>query len=245
MTAPRIRGSPYRHRAQLPIPHATGAIVRPRRSPPVRRHCLSSGLVQRVRVNPACPRLSPDDGRPRGRETEHLSWHRPQLPLPSWPQQPRFGGLRAATTPSCCRGPWPGELGRFVVDATWGTIMPIMLAPGVRTVGEREVLEHIAAGLPLVDTRLPAIRRGRNAPDRAFAGRTRSCPPGSTNSIASVDTILFCNGPQCVATSDAIRAAAQRRPSRGAPALLPRRDPRLGHARPANRTRRRAASTMT
>jgi hypothetical protein len=42
----------------------------------------------------------------------------------------------------------------LVVDATWGTIAPIQLAPGVCTVGEVEVIEHIAAGLPLIDTRL-------------------------------------------------------------------------------------------
>jgi hypothetical protein len=40
-----------------------------------------------------------------------------------------------------------GEPGRLVVDATWGTIAPIQLAPGVCTVGEVEVIEHIAAGL--------------------------------------------------------------------------------------------------
>ena len=43
--------------------------------------------------------------------------------------------------------PVPGEPGRFVVDATWGTIMPIELAPGVRTVGELEVIAHIEAEL--------------------------------------------------------------------------------------------------
>jgi hypothetical protein len=42
----------------------------------------------------------------------------------------------------------------LVVDATWGTITPIQLAPRVCTVGELEVIEHIAAGLPLIDTRL-------------------------------------------------------------------------------------------
>ena len=97
-----------------------------------------------------------------------------------------------------------GESGRFVVDATWGTIMPISLAPGVRTVGEREVLEHIAAGLPLVDTRLPryveagTLPTARSLPHTELSARIDELD-------RSVDTILFCNGPQCVATSDAVR----------------------------------------
>ena len=36
-----------------------------------------------------------------------------------------------------------GEPGIFAVDATWGVIQPISLAPGVRTVGELEVIEHL------------------------------------------------------------------------------------------------------
>ena len=44
--------------------------------------------------------------------------------------------------------------GILTVDATWGTIAPMKLACGVSTVGEFEVIDHIAADLPLVDTRL-------------------------------------------------------------------------------------------
>jgi hypothetical protein len=33
------------------------------------------------------------------------------------------------------------EPGMFAVDATWGVIQPISLAPGVRTVGQLEVIE--------------------------------------------------------------------------------------------------------
>ncbi len=54
-----------------------------------------------------------------------------------------------------------GEPGLFVVDATGGVIQPISLAPGVRTVGELEVIEHLQAGRPLVDCRLPHyVERG-------------------------------------------------------------------------------------
>ncbi len=100
--------------------------------------------------------------------------------------------------------PVPDEPGRFVVDATWGTIMPIALAPGVRTVGELEVIAHIAAGLPLIDTRLPRNLQAGTLPT------ARSLPHTDVSARVdeldrAADTILFCNGPQCAATPDAIR----------------------------------------
>jgi rhodanese-related sulfurtransferase len=100
--------------------------------------------------------------------------------------------------------PVPGEPGRFVVDATWGTIMPIELVPGVRTVGELEVIAHIEAGLPLIDTRLPkyvaagTIPTARAVPHTETTDRLNEFDDG-------VDTVLFCNGPQCAATPDALR----------------------------------------
>jgi rhodanese-related sulfurtransferase len=100
--------------------------------------------------------------------------------------------------------PVPGAHGTFVVDATWGTIQPIELAPGVRTVGEREVIAHIEAGLPLIDCRLQrylsagTLPTARSIPHTELSGRTRELD-------RSVDTVLFCNGPQCAATRDAIQ----------------------------------------
>jgi rhodanese-related sulfurtransferase len=99
--------------------------------------------------------------------------------------------------------PVPGEPGRFIVDATWGTIGPMEVAPGVRTVGELEVIEHIEAGRPLIDT--------RNA--ESFASGTiptaRNIPLAELDErIDEVDrdvkTVLFCNGPACAATPQAI-----------------------------------------
>jgi rhodanese-related sulfurtransferase len=100
--------------------------------------------------------------------------------------------------------PVPGGSGRFVVDGTWGTIMPIQIAPGVRTVGELEVIAHIEAGRPLIDTRLPSYYAQGTIPT------ARSIPHTETAARLSefddhVDTVLFCNGPQCSATPDAIR----------------------------------------
>lgn len=93
--------------------------------------------------------------------------------------------------------------GRFVVDATWGTIRPMQPAPNVRTVGELEVLAHIERGLPLIDSRLPDYYRAGTIPTAVSIPHTDTAERLSEFS-ASVDTVLFCNGPQCAATPDAI-----------------------------------------
>ena len=100
--------------------------------------------------------------------------------------------------------PVPGEPGRFVVDATWGRITPMHLAPGVRTVGEQEVMAHIQAGLPLVDCRL------QRYVDEGTLPTARSVPHTEQRERVGeidreLDTVLFCNGPQCAATPDSIR----------------------------------------
>ena len=98
-----------------------------------------------------------------------------------------------------------GETGLFVVDATWGVIQPISLAPGVRTVGELEVVEHVRSGRPLVDCRLPGyVERGTipgavNIPHGEIAQRIAELDPVEP-------TVVFCNGPQCTATAQATDA---------------------------------------
>lgn len=100
--------------------------------------------------------------------------------------------------------PVPGEPGRFIVDATWGTIGPMEAAPGVRTVGELEVIAQIEAGLPVVDTRRPesfaasTIPSARNIPYSELDDRLDEFD-------RDVATVLFCNGPACAATPRAIR----------------------------------------
>jgi rhodanese-related sulfurtransferase len=95
--------------------------------------------------------------------------------------------------------------GLFVVDATWGTIQPIVLAPGVRTIGEREMIEHIAAGLPLVDS-----RRAHFHAQATIPGAVNIPHPDTLDRIAGLDpqapTAFFCNGPQCSATPRAVEA---------------------------------------
>ncbi len=94
--------------------------------------------------------------------------------------------------------------GLVAVDPTWGRIQPLVLAPGVRTVGELEVIEHIENGLPLVDTRLPhffaeaTLPTAVNIPHTELAERLGELDP-------AVPAVLFCNGPQCAATPDAVR----------------------------------------
>lgn len=123
-------------------------------------------------------------------------------PSPSGPSPQR---LTRTAEPMMVPEPLPGEPGLIVVDATWGRINAIELAPGVRTVGELEVIAHFEAGRPLVDSR----------PEHAYLEQTI---PGATNlphgEVESrldqldpdVETIFFCNGPQCAASPEAIRS---------------------------------------
>jgi len=95
--------------------------------------------------------------------------------------------------------------GLVLADSTWGEIQPIELAPGVRVVGEREVIAHIESGGRCYDSR----RR------EAFAAGTipgvSSLPhDGIAERRAELDAsrsaVFFCNGPQCGATPTAVRA---------------------------------------
>ncbi len=101
--------------------------------------------------------------------------------------------------------PIAGSGGLFVVDASWGEINPVELAPEVRTVGELEVIEHLKRRLPLIDTRLEhffvrcTIPSARNIPHSEILDHR-------TELIADTETVFFCNGPQCAATPDAIRS---------------------------------------
>lgn len=93
----------------------------------------------------------------------------------------------------------------MTVDTTWGTISPMKVAEGVRTVGELEVIEHIEHGLPLIDTRLEHFYDDGTIPGARSVSHERV-----TESIAGLDpdvpTVFFCNGPQCAATPETIRA---------------------------------------
>lgn len=93
------------------------------------------------------------------------------------------------------------------VETAWGTIQPIEAVPGIRTVGELEVAELVRDGAQLVDTRVPDSRSGLtlpgavNLPHDQVLARRDELDPGRVH-------ILFCNGPQCPQTPDALRALA-------------------------------------
>lgn len=97
------------------------------------------------------------------------------------------------------------EAGYVVVDATWGQIQPLRVAPGVETIGELDVIEHIRAGLPIIDTRQAEQHEQATIPG------SRAIPHDEVVSrVGEFDraqvTVLFCNGPQCKATPDAVQA---------------------------------------
>ncbi|WP_418345313.1 rhodanese-like domain-containing protein [Rhodococcus pyridinivorans] len=100
--------------------------------------------------------------------------------------------------------PLEGEADRTVVETTWGEVQPMQVAAGVATVGELEVIELLDRGAALVDTRVPDSRSGVslpgavNIPHEDIVERRGELDPART-------TIVFCNGPQCPQSPDAIR----------------------------------------
>lgn len=102
--------------------------------------------------------------------------------------------------------PWSleGQPDLVAVDTTWGHLQPLHCAPGVVTVGELELIEKVRDGAALVDTRIPESRRGVTIP-----GAVNIPHDGVTERRDEFHlerlTILFCNGPQCRQTPDAIK----------------------------------------
>jgi rhodanese-related sulfurtransferase len=95
--------------------------------------------------------------------------------------------------------------GTVVVDATWGTVQPMRIAEGVETIGELELIEHLAAGGIAIDTRVPeSVARGtipgaEAIPSAEIAAHADRFTP-------ETPAVLFCNGPQCAASPRSIRA---------------------------------------
>jgi rhodanese-related sulfurtransferase len=96
------------------------------------------------------------------------------------------------------------DAGLLLVDATWGAIQPMTLAPGVQTIGELELIEHLRAGLQLIDTRLAEFVDQGTIPGAVAIAHTEI-----QDHLEELDrqrpVALFCNGPQCAATPDAVR----------------------------------------
>jgi rhodanese-related sulfurtransferase len=97
-----------------------------------------------------------------------------------------------------------GEVDVVAVDTTWGELQRLEAAPGVRTVGELELSELVEQGALLVDSRTAGSFGGRTIPGSvnishdAVLDRQAEFDPSRVS-------ILFCNGPQCPQSPDAIR----------------------------------------
>ena len=119
--------------------------------------------------------------------------------------QPPLERLPRREKASMVPAPVPGEPGLFAVDATWGTIAPMTLDGDVITIGELELISHVEAGGALVDTRRAhfveqgLIPTARQIVHDEIVARSEELDRDDV-------TVLYCNGPQCAATPEAIAA---------------------------------------
>ena len=102
--------------------------------------------------------------------------------------------------------PWEvdGETQVVAVDTTWGELQPLEVAPGVRTVGELELLDLLDGGARLVDSRTSGSFGGRTIPGAANIPHDETVERQAELTRDGLN-VLFCNGPQCPQSPDAIR----------------------------------------
>ena len=115
-----------------------------------------------------------------------------------------FDRLPERDDPQQLPQPLEGEQGLFVVDATWGEIAPISLHPGVRTVGELEVIEHLRAGGRAVDTRQPENVEEGTLPGAIPIVHEEIVERRGEFDEGEGEVLLFCNGAPCTATPQAV-----------------------------------------
>ena len=89
------------------------------------------------------------------------------------------------------------------VDTTWGKIQPLEPVAGIGTVGELELIELFDEGALLIDTRVPDSRSGHSLPGAVNVSHDTVVDRQSE--LGSGICVLFCNGPQCPQTPDALR----------------------------------------
>lgn len=102
--------------------------------------------------------------------------------------------------------PWPveGETDVVDVDTTWGEMQPLEAAPGVRTVGELELIDMVQQGACVIDSRTAGSFGGRTIGGSVHIPHDEMVDRKDELDTASV-SILFCNGPQCPQSPQAIR----------------------------------------
>jgi rhodanese-related sulfurtransferase len=102
--------------------------------------------------------------------------------------------------------PWPldGEKDVVAVDTTWGELQPLEAAPGVRTVGELELVQLVEQGAVVVDSRTAGSFGGRTIPGSVNIPHTEILERSSQLDRDRL-AILFCNGPQCPQSPHSIR----------------------------------------
>ena len=96
-----------------------------------------------------------------------------------------------------------GEPDLVLVDTTWGEVQPLQPVAGVRTVGELELAAAVKDGALLVDTRVPDSRSGRTIAGAVNIPHDRIVERRDELNADGV-SVLFCNGPQCPQTPDAL-----------------------------------------
>ena len=102
--------------------------------------------------------------------------------------------------------PWPleGQTDVVAVDTTWGELQRLEAGPGVRTVGELELVELLDQGALLVDCRTRGSFNGRTIPGSVLLPHDEIVDRRDELDRERI-SILFCNGPQCPQSPDAIR----------------------------------------
>jgi rhodanese-related sulfurtransferase len=100
------------------------------------------------------------------------------------------------------------EADKVTVDTTWGTVQPLQPVPGIRIVGELEVTELVRGGAQLVDTRVSDSRGGVSLPEAVNIPHDQVLARRDELDTSRVH-ILFCNGPQCPQTPDALRLLSE------------------------------------
>lgn len=124
--------------------------------------------------------------------------------MPSFPVDLQRRSRTRHQSPSSVPQALGQEADLVAVDTTWGELQPLHCAPGVVTLGELELIEKVRDGALLIDTRNPDSKGGVTIPGAV------GIPHGQIKDRraeldASRVNIVFCNGPQCPQSPDAIR----------------------------------------